>query len=149
MRLLALAVVLTLAALQPAVADDRLVVKTSPYGAGETLDRLTEVLTAKGIMVFARVDHAAGAAKVGQELAPTQLLIFGNPKLGTPLMQANREMGLDLPMKVLAYEQGGKTFVTYVRPSELKARHGIADRDKVFQTMTGALDNLTNAAIAE
>ena len=149
MRLLALAVALTLAALQPAVADDRLIVKTSPYGAGETLDRLTEVLTAKGITVFVRVDHAAGAAKVGQELAPTQLLIFGNPKLGTPLMQANRKMGLDLPMKVLAYEQGGKTFVTYVRPNELKDRHGIADRDKVFQTMTGALDNLTNAAIAE
>ena len=149
MRLLILAVALTLAALHPAAADDRLVVKASPYGAGETLDRLAEVLTAKGITVFARVDHAAGAAKVGQELAPTQLLIFGNPKLGTPLMQANRKMGLDLPMKVLAYEQDGKTWIAYVRPDELKARHGIGDRDKVFQTMTGALDNLTNAAIAE
>lgn len=131
----------------PASANDLLVTKPSKFSVAETLDKLTAVLTKKGITVFTRVDHAAGAKKVGKELLPTQLLIFGNPKLGTPLMAANRAIGLDLPMKALAWQdKDGKTWLSYTKPSALQARHAITGRDKVFETMAGALNNLTNAA---
>jgi uncharacterized protein (DUF302 family) len=149
MRLIVLLFALALLVAQPAAAQDHLVVKESPYGVGETLDRLAKIMGEKGITVFARIDHAAGAQKVGLELAPTELLIFGNPKLGTPLMQSNRRIGVDLPLKVLAYEDGGQTYIAYTDPAALKARYGVADRDKVFETMTGALNNLTNAATAQ
>lgn len=132
----------------PALADSNTVItKQSKFGAGETLNRLSKILEAKGITVFARVDHAAGAKKVGKELPATQLLIFGNPKLGTPLMTANRAIGLDLPMKALAWtDESGKTFLSYTAPSSLKARWSITERDKIFAKMTGALDKFTNAA---
>ena len=81
------------------------------------------------------------------ELKPTQLLIFGNPKLGTPLMQSKRTAGLDLPMKVLAWEDNeGKTWVAYTKPDVLKSRYGISGRDEVFKTMAGALGNFVKAA---
>ncbi len=123
------------------------VTKSSNYAAGETLDRLTKALESKGITIFARVDHAAGAKKVGTDMPATELLIFGNPQLGTPLMTANRAIGLDLPMKALAWtDEGGKTFLSYTAPETLKARWKIKDRDEVFAKMTGALDKMTNAA---
>ena len=132
----------------PAQAD-ALVVKASPHDVATTLDRLTKVLESKGITVFARIDHAAGAAKVEAELRPTSVLIFGNPKLGTPLMQSNQLIGLDLPLKALAWQDGdGKVWLAYTNAGELKARYAINDRDKLFQTMAGALDGLTNAALA-
>ncbi|MEM9027353.1 MAG: DUF302 domain-containing protein [Pseudomonadota bacterium] len=130
-----------------ASAEGITVTKPSAHSVAVTLDRLTKILESKGITVFARVDHAAGAKKAGAKLPPTQLLIFGNPKLGTPLMQSNRAIGLDLPMKALAWEdKDGKVFLTYTAPAALKSRHAITDRDKVFQTMTGALNGLTTAA---
>ncbi|MCG8649895.1 MAG: DUF302 domain-containing protein, partial [Pirellulales bacterium] len=86
--------------------------------------------------------------KVGQELRPTQLLIFGNPKLGTPLMTANQRIGIALPLKALAWEDAsGTVWLGYTKPDELKARFDIKERDEVFTKMTGALDNLTNAAL--
>ena len=131
----------------PALASDSIVTKPSAHSVSKTLDRLTKILESKGITVFGRVDHAAGAKKVGADMPATELLIFGNPKLGTPLMQSNRAVGLDLPMKALAWEdKDGKVYLSYTAPAELKSRHGIADRDKVFAAMTGALNNLTNAA---
>ncbi len=152
MRMFFVLVALTLFALVPgrdAVAgDDLLISKKSPYSVAETLDRLDQVLTSKGVTVFARVDHAAGAAKVDQKLPATELLIFGNPKMGTPLMTSDRRIGIDLPMKALAWEDGdGQVWLSYTAPSALKARFGIGDRDPVFEKMTGALDNLTNAAL--
>ena len=81
----------------PALAGD-FIVKPSKYSVAETLDRLTKALKSKGITIMARVDHAGGAEKAGLKLKPTQLLILGNPKLGTPLMQTNRGIGLDMPM---------------------------------------------------
>jgi len=81
------------------------------------------------------------------ELPPTEILIFGNPKLGTPLMQANPEIAVDLPMKVLAWQdKAGKVWVAYTAPDALKARYGIADRDEVFKAMAAALQALTKAA---
>ena len=123
-------------------------VKQSPYSVPKTLDRLSVILEKKGITVFARIDHAAGAKKVGQTLRPTELLVFGNPNLGTPLMAANQQIGLDLPLKALAWEdEGGTVHLAYTKPEELKGRYGIEGRDEVFMKMTGALDKLTDAAL--
>lgn len=120
----------------------------SPYSVSETADKLVKVLTSKGITMFARVNHAKGAANIGQSLPPTVLLIFGNPKLGTPLMNSNREIGLDLPLKALIWETAeGKTKITYNDPAYLKMRHKIMDQDGVFQKMTGALQKLIGKAV--
>ncbi len=146
MRLIVCAL-LCAAFVKPAMAQDDVVTKPSKHSVQETLDKLAAALKAKGITVIARVDHAAGAKKAGLELRPTQLLIFGNPKLGTPLMQTKRSIGLDLPMKVLAWQDAdGKTWVAYTKPEALKARHGITGRDQVFKTMTGALGKFTTGA---
>lgn len=149
MRILVVLMTLVLSA-GAVAAEDLLISKKSPYGVAETLDRLDQVLTSKGVTVFARVDHAAGAAKVDQTLPATELLIFGNPKMGTPLMLSDRRIAIDLPMKALAWEDGdGQVWLSYTSPSALKARFGISDRDPVFEKMTGALDKLTSAAISK
>ncbi len=143
----ALAGLTLFAAVAPASAEGITITKPSAHSVTATLDRLQKVLESKGITIFTRIDHAAGAKKVGQDLPPTQLLVFGNPKLGTPLMQSNRAIGLDLPMKALAWQDAdGKVFLTYTAPSALKDRHKIGSRDKVFGTMTKALDAFTTAA---
>lgn len=131
----------------PAFADDRIKVLESKYSVKETLDRLAAALKSKGIKVIARIDHAAGAKAAGLDLPATELLVFGNPKLGTPLMQANRKIGLDLPMKALAWkDDAGKVHLAYTLPAALKARHAVAGRDPVFAKMTKALAGLTAAA---
>lgn len=148
MRLIAvfLAAVFLVAPL--AHADDDLIVKPSPHGVAKTLDRLTAIMQKKGITIFARINHAAGAKKIGTELRPTEVLLFGNPKLGTPMMQSNQQIGLDLPLKAVAWQDaGGKVWLAYTKPSELAERYGITDRAPVVKKMTGALNNLTNAAI--
>ena len=129
-------------------ADDaRVAAKRSAHSVAATLDRLTEVLAARGIAVAARIDHAAAAQKAGQSLKPTQVLIFGNPKLGTPLMQSKRTIGIDLPMKVLAWEDdGGQVWLAYVKPEALKSDHAIIGRDEIFREMAQALDKLTDEA---
>jgi uncharacterized protein (DUF302 family) len=131
----------------PAFADTGLITKTSAHSVEQTLDRLEKALKEKGIVVFARIDHAAGAKKVGAHLRPTELLIFGNPKLGTPLMQSNQTMGIDLPLKVLAWEdENGQVWLTYYAPAFLADRHGITDRADVLTQMSGALQKLTDVA---
>lgn len=143
-----LVTIVTLLAISPAAqAADKLMVKQSQHSVSVTLDRLSAIMKEKGITVFARIDHAAGAKKAGIDLKPTEVLIFGNPKLGTPLMQANRQIGVDLPLKALAWEDDdGKVWLGYTRPMALKERFGISGRDEVFKKMTGALDKLTGAA---
>lgn len=137
-----------LAVLAPqARAADALVVQESKFSVAETLDRLAKTLGERGIKVVARVDHAAGAKAAGLSLPPTELLIFGDPKLGTPLMQANPMIGADLPMKVLAWQDGaGKVHVGYTAPAALKARYGVTGKDAVFEAMTKALAGLTKGA---
>lgn len=143
MRLAAVAVILSLFA-SSALAEKLVTIESKHK---ESLDRLTAALDQRGIKPVARVDHAAGAKTVGMELPPTEILIFGNPKLGTPLMQANPEVGIDLPMKVLAWQdKAGKVWVAYTAPDALKARYDIADRDEVFKAMAAALQALTKAA---
>jgi len=131
-----------------AFADDGLVRKQSAHDVATTMDRLESALTERGITVVARVDHAKAAMGAGMDLPPTVLLIFGNPKLGTPLMQAVPEMAIDLPMKVIAWQDDdGQTWIAYTDPAYLKARHGVEGADKVFDTMTGALGKITDAVV--
>lgn len=131
----------------PAHAGDELVVKDSTRSVKETIDALAAALAEKGIKVVARVDHAAGAKAAGLELPPSELIIFGNPKLGTPLLQAQPTIGLDLPMKVLAWQDAnGKVKIAYTAPAALVARHGITGKDDVVGAMTKALGGLTGAA---
>ena len=127
--------------LGPARADDGLVTVASIGSVKETIDRLEAAVTAGGATVFARVDHAAGAAKVDQALRPTMLLIFGNPKGGTPLMQSRQTIGLDLPQKALAWEDAsGKVWLTYNDPGWLAARHGAGPGvAKVVEAQAAAL----------
>ncbi len=109
------------------MSSDGLITISSRYSVRETLDRLEAALKAAGITIFARVDHAGGAAAVGMDLRPTEVLIFGNPKGGTPLMQANQLIGLDLPLRVLAWEDAaGKVSVTYHDVDRLAARYCLA-----------------------
>jgi uncharacterized protein (DUF302 family) len=129
-------------------AQAELVRKQSPHPVGETIDRLEAVVKEKGLTVFARIDHAAGAKKAGMDLRPTELIVFGSPKVGTPLMQAKQTMGLDLPLKVLAWQdEGGQVWLAYEAPADMGAAHGMAKDNPVIQKVTGALDNFTNAAV--
>jgi len=147
LRTLLIAAAATLSWLAPAYADDVLIVKESSRSVPETIDALQKVLEAKGISVFGRVDHQANAKKAGLELPPTTLLIFGNPKLGTPLMQTNRQIGIDLPMKALAWQDAdGKVHLGYTDPKNLEARHGIEGRDAIFAKMAKALGSMTDKA---
>ena len=95
------------------------------------------------------MNHQANAASAGLKLNPTELLIFGNPKLGTPLMQSNQSIGLDLPMKALAWQDDkGEVWLTYNDPSHIAMRHGVSDRPKVIKKMTGALGKFSAIAAA-
>ena len=148
MRTLLAMFVACLAMVPGARADHHMIVKASPHSVAKTLDRLSAILEKKGITVFKRIDHAAGAKKVDIELRPTQVLIFGNPKLGSPLMTANQQIGLDLPLKALAWkDEAGKVWLGYTTPAELQGRYGVKGRDEVFKKMTGALNKLTDAAL--
>jgi uncharacterized protein (DUF302 family) len=145
MRLLA--IVLFSSLLSTSAIAEPLVALESKFAVKETIDRLAATLERRGISVIARVDHAAGAKAAGMNLPPTEVLIFGNPKLGTPLMQSNPLIGIDLPMKILSWQdKTGKVWIGYVAPATLKSRYGIGDRDEVFQSMTKALEGLTKAA---
>jgi uncharacterized protein (DUF302 family) len=105
---------------------DGLISIPSSFDPNETMDRLEGMLRVNGVTIFARIDHAAGAAAVGEELRPTEVLIFGNPKGGTPLMQAEQRIGIDLPLKALVWQDAaGKTWLSYNEPGWLAKRHGL------------------------
>ena len=107
-------------------ADGTVVTKPSAYSVPETIDRIEKVVTAKGMQIFARIDHGGEARKVGLAMRPTVLLIFGNPKGGTALMIAKPAAAIDLPMKALAWEgEDGKVWLTYNSPDLLHERHGV------------------------
>lgn len=128
-------------------SEDDVITKKSNHDVGTTVDRLEEIVTEKGNTVMARVDHAKNAASVGMELRPTQLLIFGNPKLGTALMQENQRIGLDLPMKVVVWEDGdGQVWIAYGEAEALAKRHGVDEDHEVVKKLANALDSITGAA---
>lgn len=131
-------------------ADNGLIKKKSAHSVAVTLDRLENVLKAKGIGIAVRWKHSEKAKAAGMELRDTEILIFGNPKMGSPLMMSNQEIGVDLPMKALAYkDEKGQVWLVYNDPAYLKKRHAISDKDAVFEKMSGALNGLTDKAIAK
>jgi uncharacterized protein (DUF302 family) len=108
------------------MAAEGLITLPSAFAARTTADRLAAEVEKRGLTVFARIDHAAGAAAAGLALPPTELLIFGNARGGTPLMQADQAIGIDLPLKALVYEDSaGKTWLAYNDPHWLARRHGL------------------------
>ncbi|MCW9006111.1 MAG: DUF302 domain-containing protein [Gammaproteobacteria bacterium] len=140
-------IVLTLVWAMPGMAADETINKKSPYSVAKTLDRLENIVKNKGITVFARVDHGAGAKKVGKDLHASELLIFGNPKMGSPLMQEAPIMGLELPMKALAWEDAsGQVWLSYLKPEILQQRHQLKN-SVIINKMTRALDAMTQQAV--
>lgn len=138
-------------ALFPALvnADNGLIAKQSPHSVTMTIDRLQAAVEAKGIRVMARVRHHQNARDAGLELRPTELLIFGNPKLGTHLMTAQQSAGIDLPMKALAWEDAkGQVWLAYNDPQWIARRHGIEQRGEVLRQMHDALEAFTRQAVA-
>jgi uncharacterized protein (DUF302 family) len=127
---------------------DGLITVPSSFGPKETMDRLAAETKAKGMTVFARIDHAGGAAEVGLPLRPTELLIFGNAKAGTPLMQADQTIGIDLPLKALVFEDaGGKVWLSYLDPRWLAQRYGFgAGVAQTVDAMAAALNALATQA---
>ncbi|WFP60794.1 DUF302 domain-containing protein [Mesorhizobium sp. WSM4904] len=122
------------------MTNDGLVSVESRFGVAETIDRLVDTITFAGLRVFARIDHAAGAHEIGAALRPTELLIFGHPKGGTPLMQDRQLAGIDLPVKALAWEDAqGKVWLSYNEAQWLAERHGLGDtsRDAVAAIAAG------------
>lgn len=145
-RLLA-AVAIGLAGLPALASNDDLMMVESSSDVATTMDRLEAAVTGAGATVFARVDHAEGAASVEMDLGPTQVLIFGNPKIGSRAMQDDPRAGLFLPMKVLVYEDGdGQTWLAYQDPEEMFDDLDIDDDAEYIKMMTGALGKLTAKA---
>jgi uncharacterized protein (DUF302 family) len=119
----------------------------SHFSPKETMDRLETQIRERGMNVFTRIDHAAGAAEVGLTLRPTQLIIFGNARGGTPLMQSNQTVGIDLPLKALVWQDAaGQTLISYNEPSWIAQRHGVADAEAVVSKMTDLLSAIATTA---
>lgn len=127
-----------------------LVILESPHSLDTTYARLERALTAsEPISIMARVDHAANAKTVDRSLRPTRLLVFGNPKLGTPLMEARATTAIDLPQKMVVWaDSSGQVHVAYNDPQYLAERHGIAGRNEELATISKALDKLVRKATA-
>jgi uncharacterized protein (DUF302 family) len=120
----------------------------SSHSAKGTMDRLEGLVKQRGLTVFARIDHAAGAAKVGKSLRPTEVLIFGNPQGGTPFIECAQSVGIDLPLKALVWEDSsGQVWLGYNDPSFLAKRHAIA-QCPVVESLRKALAGLADAAVA-
>jgi len=119
---------------------DGLITLPSQFGPEETMGRLEIELRAKGMNIFARIDHAAGAREAGLELRPTEVIIFGNARGGTPLMQSAQTAGIDLPLKALVWQdETNKTWISYNEPSWIAARHGLRNVDPAISKMSGFL----------
>lgn len=135
------------AVLSTAQAADGMATLHSAHSVSVTVDRLESALTAAGFRIFARVDHGAGAKSVDMPLPPTELLIFGKPKAGTVLMQSQRTVGIDLPLKYLVWQDGeGRVIVGWNEPQWVTDRHGIRDKAPVVQKITGALKKFASEA---
>jgi uncharacterized protein (DUF302 family) len=131
-----------------AQAVEGLVAVKSRYGAVETMNRLEATVKQRGLIVFARIDHAAGAAKVGKTLRPTELLIFGNPAGGTPLLECAQTAGIDLPLKALVWEdEAAQVWLGYNDPAFVAQRHA-APACPAVEGLRKALSGLADAALA-
>ena len=131
--------------------ENGMITKKSPHSVQETVKRLKDAIgDLKPVSVMAEVDHQKNAKRVDMELRPTYLVLFGNPQLGTQLFTSNQSAGIDLPMKALVWEDAdGQVWIGYNDPAWIAERHDIDDRDDVVKKMQGALDKLTDKAIAQ
>ena len=146
-RLLILASLIALIPTMSVAADKGMISKKSQYSVKVTLDRLENVVKKKGFKIATRWSHDKGAKGAGIPLRPTELLIFGNPKVGSHFFTSNQTAGIDLPMKALAWkDKSGQVWLTYNDPAYIANRHGIDDRTKIKNKMTGALNKFTNIA---
>ena|SRR5664280_1713947 len=125
-----------------------LVTRHSPHGVRESVDRLITALDARGITVFARIDHGGGARAAGLALADEELLLFGDPRVGTLLMQSDPSVGYELPLRILVWDEGGTTTIGYRSPVDLGDSHALAGHDDVLHAMTGLLADLSSEACA-
>ncbi len=129
------------------LAADGLVAVKSAHSVKDTLDRFEAIAKGKGLNIFLRVDHTAGAQKIGKTLRPTELLVFGNPQGGTPLMECAQTAGIDLPLKALAWQDAaGQVWLGYNDPRFLAARHG-AGECAVVPNLSKALEGLAAEAV--
>lgn len=128
--------------------DDGVITLASEYPVRETVDRFASIAESRGMTVFARIDHAANAAQVGMELRPTELLVFGNPTVGTALMQDKHTAGLDLPVKVLVWEDAdSRVWLSYDSVAWIAKRHGLGTRsDASVKAIELVLATVSNAA---
>jgi uncharacterized protein (DUF302 family) len=147
MKKVILVLLLTVLMAGPAAAGGGLVSVKSSHDVDATANRLESALKEKGITVFARIDHAAGAQQIGQRLKPTLLIIFGSPAMGTPLIQRSRSVGIDLPLKALIWEDSaGGVWFTYNAPEYIAGRHGITEMGERITKMENALSSFAMAA---
>ena len=130
-----------------ALSNNGLISIKSNHSVDSTADRLVNILEKKGMTVFARINHSEGAEKVGKLLRPTELVIFGNPKVGTPLMQCEQSVAIDLPQKALIWEDNkGAVWFSYNDPKYLAQRHNIKNCEKVINKISKALSKFSHAA---
>ncbi len=127
-------------------AQEGWIIKDSNNSVSDTADKLVKIIEGAPPKLFARVDHAAGAKSVDMELADSTLIIFGAPQIGTPIMQQNIMAGLDLPIRVLIWDDNGQTKIGYLDPEALKARYAIDGAEKAFEGMAGAIAKMTDGA---
>jgi uncharacterized protein (DUF302 family) len=148
MKHMMLAAGLAVAATSAGAGENGLMLKDSAQGVTETVDSMVTAMEAAGITIFARVDHGAGAESIGEDIGASQLLIFGNPKVGTPAIKDDPLAGLYLPLKVLVYEDDmGRTKIVYEDPAAMLGELGGVSGDAAYlRTMAGALKNFTDAA---
>ena len=142
-----LIVLATITTTSYAANSDGMIKMKSSNSVPETINKLENALNEKDMTIFKRIDHADGARKAGMELRPTELLIFGNPKVGTPLMICTQSAALDLPQKVLAYEdENGQVWLAYNDPAYIAQRHNMNDCEKALQKVSNALANFSRIA---
>ena len=128
-------------------ADNGIISIKSSHDVKTTVDRLDNILREKGMTVFIRINHAEGAQKVGKKLRPTELIIFGNPKVGTPLMQCGQSVGIDLPQKALIWQdESGQVWLSYNDPKYLASRHSIKECGEIIKKIEKALGNFARMA---
>lgn len=149
MKLMSLIIAVSLVTLSTfAAAAEGLVAVRSPHSVAATMDRVEAQAKQRGLNVFARIDHAAGAAKIGKTLRPTQVIIFGNPQGGTPFMECAQTVGIDLPLKVLVWEDGmGQVWLGYNDPGFIAKRHD-AENCSAVTNLNKALQGLSKASVA-
>ena len=147
MRLLLLILSSVFLSVSLASAADGLITIKSAHDVKETTNRLVSILKERGMTVFIKIDHAEGAKKAGKDLRPTQLVIFGNPEMGTLLMQCQQSIAIDLPQKALIWEdEAGQVWLSYNNPKYLETRHTIKDCSEVTDKIGKALANFTKMA---